>query len=183
MKVLVVVDMQNDFVYGALGNAECQAAVEPVIKLIGKKYDHIFFTRDTHKPNYMETNEGFHLPVVHCIEGSDGWQLCDAVEEAKEKAEKKGVPTTVIDKPTFGSMMLSKELMQLSKACEKESDLEIDFCGVCTGICVLSNVAVAKATVPEAKISVESSACACVTPASHKTALDAMAMIHINIRP
>ncbi len=182
MKVLVVVDMQNDFICGTLGNAECEASVAPVVKLIGKKYDHIFFTRDTHTVDYLKSNEGRNLPVVHCVEGTDGWQFHDDIEAAKIKAEKRGIPTTVIDKPTFGSMTLAKELLSLKKACEKESDLDIVFCGVCTGICVLSNVAIAKAAVPEAKISVESSACACVTPDSHKTALEAMKLIQINVR-
>ena len=175
-KILVVVDMQNDFITGALGNAEGQATVEKVVDVIkNNKYDNIFLTRDTHHDNYMETQEGKNLPVPHCIENTAGWEIVDAVSEAV--AVCRDADVKIINKPTFGSVELGAILREIY---DKE-DAIIDFCGVCTGICVISNVMIAKANCPEAEIRVFQDACACITPESHRTAIEAMRLCQVSI--
>ena len=166
MKILVVVDMQNDFIDGALGSGEALAIVPNVQKKIESyKNEKIYFTRDTHYDNYMETQEGKKLPVPHCIKGTKGWEI-------SEKLDTFGCE--VIDKPTFGSVDLSKLI--------KEADPEsVELCGLCTDICVISNAMLIKATLPETKILVDASCCAGVTPESHKNALSAMKMCQIEI--
>ena len=176
-KILIIVDMQKDFTNGVLGNAECEATVKKVEKIIKTRpYDKIYLTRDTHHDNYLETQEGKKLPVLHCIKGSDGWQIREEIMQAVSDNYMKSA-YEVLDKATFGSMELGKYL-------ERESltnDLEIHFVGVCTGICVISNVLIAKATLPEAKICVIEDACACVTPESHRTAIKAMKTCQVDI--
>lgn len=168
MKILVVVDMQKDFTTGPLGNKECIAVIPNVISAIkNDAYDHIIFTKDTHQSDYLQTQEGKKLPIPHCIEESDGWNIVDEVFHAAN-----GKLTDIICKPTFGSVELGKLLKKYYD--ENDEPFEIDFCGVCTGICVISNVMVTKAFVPEAKVCVIEKACACVTPQSHKTAIEAM---------
>ena len=175
-KILVVVDMQNDFITGALGNAECQASVQKVVDVIkNNKYDNIFLTRDTHHDNYMETQEGKNLPVPHCIENTAGWEIVDAVSEAV--AVCRDADVKIINKPTFGSVELGAILREIYV---KENAI-IDFCGVCTGICVISNVMIAKANCPEAEIRVFQNACACITPESHRTAIEAMRLCQVSI--
>ena len=175
-KILVVVDMQNDFITGVLGNAECQASVQKVVDVIkNNKYDNIFLTRDTHHDNYMETQEGKNLPVPHCIENTAGWEIVDAVSEAV--AACRDADVKIINKPTFGSVELGAILREIY---EKENAI-IDFCGVCTGICVISNVMIAKANCPEAEIRVFQDACACITPESHRTAIEAMRLCQVSI--
>ena len=168
MKILVVVDMQNDFIDGALGTAEAVAIVPKVVKKI-KTFgeDKIIFTRDTHEENYMETQEGKNLPVPHCIRGTKGWELNPEIEaQRKEDA---------IDKPSFGSMELGDYL-------KKQDDIEsIEFVGLCTDICVISNVMITKAALPEIPVVVDASCCAGVTPESHKNALEAMKMCQVKI--
>ena len=175
-KILVVVDMQNDFITGALGNAECQATVQKVVDVIkNNKYDNIFLTRDTHHDNYMETQEGKNLPVPHCIENTAGWEIVDAVSEAV--AACRDADVKIINKLTFGSVELGAILREIY---DKENAI-IDFCGVCTGICVISNVMIAKANCPEAEIRVFQDACACITPESHRTAIEAMRLCQVSI--
>ena len=175
-KILVVVDMQNDFITGALGNVECQTTVQKVVDLIkNNKYDNIFLTRDTHHDNYMETQEGKNLPVPHCIENTAGWEIVDAVSEVV--AVCRDADVKIINKPTFGSVELGAILREIY---DKE-DAIIDFCGVCTGICVISNVMIAKANCPEAEIRVFQDACACITPESHRTAIEAMRLCQVTI--
>lgn len=175
-KILVVVDMQNDFITGALGNEECQTTVQKVVDLIkNNKYDNIFLTRDTHHDNYMETQEGKNLPVPHCIENTAGWEIVDAVSEAV--AVCRDADVKIINKPTFGSVELGAILREIY---DKE-DAIIDFCGVCTGICVISNVMIAKANCPGAEIRVFQDACACITPESHRTAIEAMRLCQVTI--
>ena len=169
MKVLCVIDMQNDFIDGALGTAEAVAIVDNVrekIDLYRKNGDMVIFTRDTHFENYMETSEGKNLPVPHCIKGSNGWQISDKLEVGE---------STVIDKPTFGSIELAEYMASL------DSVEEIEFVGLCTDICVISNVLLLKAKLHETPISVDSSCCAGVTPQSHNNALEAMKMCQIKI--
>ncbi|MBQ1259613.1 MAG: cysteine hydrolase [Clostridia bacterium] len=167
MKILVVVDMQNDFIDGALGTSEAVAIV-PYVKQAIESFDgKVFFTRDTHFDDYMNTQEGKNLPVPHCIKGSDGWQIRPELDSLRR--------TEAIDKVTFGSSALVDVL-------KKEKDIEeITFIGLCTDICVISNVAVVKAFFPEIPISVDAKACAGVTPQSHRTALDAMKAIQVKI--
>ena len=170
-KILVVIDMQNDFVDGALGTKEAQAIVGNVVKKI-REYDtkDIFATRDTHQEDYLESAEGKKLPVVHCVEGTQGWEMNPEVEKALQGA-------TIINKPTFGSVVLA-ELLQEEN--DKE-ELEIELVGLCTDICVVSNALLLKAVMPEISISVDASCCAGVTPESHEAALITMQMCQINV--
>ena len=169
MKLLIVVDMQNDFIDGALGTKEAVAIVPNVAEKIKKARDagwEVVFTRDTHQKNYLQTQEGKNLPVVHCILGSRGWQISDKLDVGKSR---------IFDKPSFGSLDLADYVATLN-------DLEeIELVGLCTGICVISNAFILKAKVPEVKITVDSSCCACVTPESHATALSAMRLCQVNI--
>lgn len=166
MKTLIVVDMQKDFVNGTLGTKEAEAIVENVKTKINEYYengDKIIFTRDTHFDDYLETNEGKHLPVKHCVKDSDGWQIVDGLE----------VPNAIyIDKPTFGYTEWSKY------------DLgdEIELIGLCTDICVVSNALIIKALYPEANVTVDSNCCAGVTPETHEAALKTMKMCQVNIK-
>ena len=169
MKILCVIDMQNDFIDGALGTAEAVAIVDSVREKI-EKYrqngDTVIFTRDTHYENYMDTAEGKKLPVPHCIKGTDGWQISHKLPVGD---------STVIDKPTFGSVELSEYVASLD-------DVEaIEVIGLCTDICVISNVLLLKARLPEVAICVDSRCCAGVTPGSHGNALEAMKMCQIEI--
>lgn len=172
-KLLVVVDMQNDFVTGALGTKEAVAIVPAVVSKVEDYMADtdnecvIIFTKDTHGEDYMSTQEGKNLPVMHCIKGTAGFEL---VPELKEYAEK----NSVLEKPTFGSM-------ELADIIAKNAFDEIEFVGLCTDICVISNVMLAKAADVNAKIYVDSAACAGVTPQSHNNALEAMKMCQVTI--
>ena len=177
MKVLVVIDMKNDFLTGVLGNEECANTISQVVDVVRNgNYDHIFLTRDTHSENYMETQEGKKLPVPHCIKNTEGWEInADVMAAVKEKYDGQ---YTIVDKPTFGSADLATKLKGI---CENTYDTEIEFVGVCTGICVISNVLLAKANLYEAQVKVIEKACACVTPDTHRTAIDAMKTCQIDI--
>lgn len=176
-KALVVVDMQNDFIDGVLGNAECQAVVPKIVGMIENgDYSSIVVTRDTHyEHGYLNTQEGKKLPVVHCVKNTDGWNINADIMKAID-SKKPYISLFTIDKNTFGSLTLIDVLQDELSDCD-----EIDFCGVCTGICVISNVAIAKATLPETKICVIEEACACVTPDTHKTAIEAMKTFQVDI--
>ena len=168
-KILVVVDMQNDFVSGSLGSDDAKAIVGNVVKMIEAWQGEIVCTYDTHYENYLETKEGRMLPVKHCIENTEGWQLCPEVEKALGSKEYK-----VFRKPTFGSEDLAAYL--------KEGNYdEIHFVGLCTDICVISNVMLTKAALPESEFVVHADCCAGVTTESHENALNAMKMCHIQI--
>ena len=165
-KAFVIIDMQNDFVTGALGNPECQAVVPKIVHILkNNSYDKVIFTRDTHTEDYLNTQEGKNLPVEHCIKGTEGWNIVKEILEAASEYD-------IINKISFGSVELAEAL--------KGYD-EIDLTGVCTGICVISNALIIKAVNPEAKINVIEEATACVTPDSKQTALDAMKLCQINI--
>lgn len=170
-KILVVVDMQNDFIDGSLGTAEAVAIVPNVIEKI-RGYDDkdIFATRDTHSPEYMTTQEGKNLPVEHCIRGTGGWEIEGRIAELLKNA-------SIIDKPTFGSTDLANTLKEIS---DKEA-IEIELIGLCTDICVVSNALLLKAYMPEVKISVDASCCAGVTPQKHLAALETMRSCQIQI--
>ena len=132
-RILVVVDMQNDFTTGPLGNAECAAVIPKVAEVIKTGvYDRIIFTQDTHQSNYLDTQEGKRLPVVHCIEGTEGWEIAPVIRKAASFYSKEQIET--ICKPAFGSVQLGECLKQYCG----DAEAQIDFCGVCTGICVIS---------------------------------------------
>ena len=179
MKILVIVDMQNDFTTGALGNAECEAVVPKIIDVINnREFDQFILIRDTHDQNYFNTQEGNKLPVEHCIRDTYGWRICEGIVKAiRDKG--KYPNTTFLDKGSIGSLYLAN-LLKETYFIDQE-DVEFTAVGVCTGICVISNVLLLKAALPEAKITVLADACACVTPESHKTALEAMKMCQISI--
>lgn len=172
-KILVVIDMQNDFIDGALGTGEAQQIVGRVAKKIEcHEGGRIFATRDTHGKNYLETSEGRYLPVPHCIKGTKGWEIRPEIAEQLSRKE-----AEVIDKPTFGSEALAGRLYELA---EKE-ELEIQLVGLCTDICVVSNALLLKAKLPETVIRVDPSCCAGVTPESHDAALLTMKMCQIEV--
>ncbi len=170
-KILVVVDMQNDFVDGSLGTKEAVGIVENVVEEI-KKYrtEDIFATRDTHPENYLETQEGKHLPVVHCVKNTNGWEINKEVAAVLKDAK-------IIDKPTFGSKELAEEI---TKIAEKE-EVEVTLVGLCTDICVVSNALLIKAYLPEISVKVIASCCAGVTPESHEAALTTMKMCQVEV--
>ncbi|MDO4332013.1 MAG: isochorismatase family cysteine hydrolase [Eubacteriales bacterium] len=177
-KILVVVDMQNDFIDGALGTKEAEAIVPAVIEKI-KTYapDCIYATRDTHGENYLQTQEGKNLPVPHCIKGTDGWEVRPEIAAAMPQA-------VYVDKPSFGSPALAHMLSALfMKECEGDPErMEIELAGLCTDICVVSNALLLKAAMPEVKISVDAACCAGVTPQSHSAALTTMQMCQIEVK-
>lgn len=171
MKYLVVVDMQNDFVDGALGTQEARAIVPHVIKKVREFDGTVLFTRDTHTEDYLDTQEGQMLPVSHCIRGTKGHELIEGLT-ANER------PVTIIDKPTFGSVRLGEYFL---KEAEKQSVESITFIGLCTDICVISNAFVVKAFLPEVPLFVDASCCAGVTEESHRRALESMKTCQIQI--
>lgn len=168
MKYLIVVDMQVDFITGSLGSDLAAAIVPNVVEKVKNFDGKVIFTRDTHFADYMQTQEGTKLPVPHCIKDTPGWQICDELLPYVE---------TVVDKVTFGSV----ELPQLIKNDGGQID-EIELCGLCTDICVISNGMILKAAFPEVPISVDEACCAGVSIESHKTALDAMKAVQIEIK-
>lgn len=170
-KILVVIDMQNDFIDGALGTAEALGIVEKVVDKIGSyPADCIYATRDTHGEDYLETSEGRYLPVKHCIKGTKGWEIRPEVARAMPQA-------AVIDKPTFGSEELAQRLLEESR----KEEIEIEFVGLCTDICVVTNALLVKTKLPEVKISIDASCCAGVTPESHEAALLTMKMCQVDV--
>lgn len=165
-RTLIVIDMQNDFIDGALGTAEAQAIVPNVKKKIEEykaRGDKIIFTRDTHRSDYLETNEGKHLPVEHCINGTYGWIISDEVNYPEYRH---------INKHTFGYTHWNYEFDDLE---------DVELVGLCTDICVVSNALILKAQFPNANITVDASCCAGVTPESHQAALTTMKMCQINV--
>ncbi len=172
-RILIVVDMQKDFIDGALGTPEAVAIVDPVAGKIREAQangDMVLFTRDTHLENYRETEEGKNLPVPHCIKGTAGWQI-------SEKLTGRDVDHC-FDKYTFGSLEMGHFLKTMS---QEAVSWRIELVGLCTDICVLSNAVIAKAALPNAHIVVDAACCAGVTPASHDTALNAMKAIQVEV--
>ena len=185
MKLLVIVDMQNDFIYGSLGTPEAQAIVPVMVERL-KEYEQeqplVLFTKDTHHNNYMDTQEGKNLPIPHCIEDTSGWSICKPISSVVDRNphfyfySSDDIMGSRIYKNTFGSIRLA----ELINECEDEID-EVVFMGVCTDICVVSNALLVKAYCPELKITVDASCCAGVTPETHKAALTTMKMCQINV--
>ena len=171
-KFLIVVDMQKDFINGALGSAEADAAVPAAVEKIRGFDGEIFVTYDTHAENYMETAEGKKLPVPHCIKGTEGWNLDSRIAEALS-----GKRFTPVEKRTFGSV----DLPDLIGKSAGNDNISVEIIGVCTDICVVSNALLIKAFFPEADITVDSSCCAGVTPELHEAALKTMRSCHIDV--
>ncbi|MCI8764607.1 MAG: cysteine hydrolase [Lachnospiraceae bacterium] len=170
-RYLVVIDMQKDFIDGALGSEMAQRIVPEVIRKIGEyKPGNIYATRDTHFENYLDTLEGKKLPVTHCIKESEGWQIHPEVSAAMPEAK-------IFDKYTFGSEQLAQELYQRSLA----GEMEIELAGLCTDICVVSNALLLRAKLPGTVIRVDPKCCAGVTEETHKAALQTMKMCQIDI--
>ena len=172
-KLLIVIDMQNDFIDAALGTKEAEGIVEKVKEKI-RSYPaaDVIATMDTHTENYMQTQEGKYLPVPHCIRGSEGWQLRPEIAELLKDAR-------IYEKPTFGSTALAQDL----KALAEKEELELELVGLCTDICVVSNALLFKAVMPEVKISVDAECCAGVTPEKHLAALETMRSCQIQVVP
>lgn len=171
-KILIVIDMQNDFIDGSLGTEEARKIVPRVLdKIRSYPWDCIYATRDTHGPDYLKTAEGMNLPVEHCIRGTHGWEIREEIRQAMPEA-------VIVDKPVFGSTELVRLLI---KEQEKE-ELELELIGLCTDICVVSNAILIKANLPEAAVSVDPSCCAGVTPKTHEAALETMKMCQIYVK-
>ncbi len=171
--ILIVVDMQKDFVDGALGTPEACAIVENVAEKIKNHEGPIFATYDTHFENYMETSEGRNLPVPHCIKGTPGWALDGTVEGALA-----GKAWTPVEKLTFGSV----DLPRLVGEAAGEEEFSVELIGLCTDICVVSNALILKASYPETEISVDASCCAGVSPETHNAALATMKCCQIQVK-
>ena len=170
-KVLIVIDMQKDFIDGALGTREAEAIVPAVLRKI-RSYDpaDVYATRDTHPDDYLATQEGKKLPVVHCVKGTPGWEIRPEIQALIPEDH-------IIDKPSFGSL----ELADRMRALASEGEIEIELVGLCTDICVVSNALILKAALPETPVSVDPACCAGVTPAAHQAALATMASCQVEI--
>ena len=169
-EILIVVDMQNDFIDGSLGTAEAVRIVPRVAEKIRSFPGTVLFTRDTHGPDYLSSQEGQRLPVVHCVKGTEGWQIRPELQALCQS-----VP---IDKPTFGSVVLGEKLLELDR---EEKIASVTLVGLCTDICVISNALLVKAFLPEVPVTVDAACCAGVTPRSHLNALEAMKMCQITV--
>lgn len=176
MNVLVVIDMQNDFIDGALGTKEAVEIVPNVVEKIKNFEGKVFYTRDTHDENYLDTLEGKNLPVKHCIRGTEGWELHPEIQKL--------CTGDILNKPTFGSTELGymiNEYKRNLRVVKMERVETITLVGLCTDICVISNAIILKSFFPEKPIIVDASCCAGVTPESHKNALEAMKMCQIQV--
>lgn len=173
-KVLIVVDMQKDFVNGSLGTKEAAAIAATVVEKVKNFDGEVIFTRDTHFEDYMDTQEGKNLPVVHCVKGTEGWEI---IPELKVLCEKKNCKC--YDKPTFGSTALAADLKNMYEAGELES---VELVGICTDICVVSNAIMIKAFMPELPVALDSACCAGVTPEKHEAALETMRSCQILVK-
>lgn len=174
-RVLVVIDMQNDFIDGALGTPEAQAIVPNVVAKI-KSYpaQNVYATLDTHPTSYLTTQEGKNLPIEHCIKGTVGWELAPQIASLIN-------PSHIFEKPTFGSTQLASAMKALAEAAPTTTPLEIELVGLCTDICVVSNALLLKATLPETLIKVDPTCCAGVTPTLHEAALTTLRSCQIQV--
>ena len=170
-KILIVIDMQNDFIDAALGTPEAVKIIEDVKEMI-RSYpmENVIATMDTHGENYMETQEGKYLPVPHCIKGSEGWKIRPDIAALLTGAK-------IYEKPTFGSTAMAADL----KALSEEEKIELELIGLCTDICVVSNALLLKAMMPEVPISVDAACCAGVTPGKHLAALETMRSCQVQV--
>ena len=170
-KILIVIDMQNDFIDAALGTPEAVKIIDTVKEKI-RSYtaENVIATMDTHGENYMETQEGKYLPVPHCIKGSEGWKIRPDIAALLTGAK-------IYEKPTFGSTAMAADL----KALSEEEKIELELIGLCTDICVVSNALLLKAMMPEVPISVDAACCAGVTPGKHLAALETMRSCQVQV--
>lgn len=170
-KILIVIDMQNDFIDAALGTKEALAIVDAVKeKIRSYPVEDVIATMDTHGENYMETQEGRNLPVMHCVKGTDGWHIRPDISVLLDGAK-------IYEKPAFGSIVLAADLRALSQT----EEIELELVGLCTDICVVSNALLLKAFMPEVKISVDAACCVGVTPKKHLAALETMRSCQIQV--
>jgi nicotinamidase-related amidase len=179
-KILIVVDAQYDFIYGALKNEDAIKTIPNLVKKI-RSFDGEFIlaTKDTHSEDYLKTKEGEKLPVVHCVKGTPGWELEPNVQSALTDSSLRNMYVNIIEKPTFGSFDLLSNIQSLV---ENDDELDITIVGYCTDICVVSNALMIKAAFfDRANVTVDASCCAGVTPDSHKAALETMKMCQINV--
>lgn len=180
MKILIVVDMQNDFIDGSLGTKEAQGIIPNVVNKIEQSQNElILFTKDTHTSDYLNTQEGKNLPVEHCIEKTEGWRINKDVRSAWFGNKNTVIDHSLINNTFYKNTFGSKDLIAYLQ--KTDTIDEIELVGLCTDICVLSNAVLIKAFLPEVKITVDASCCAGVTPESHRTAIEAMKMCQVNI--
>lgn len=169
-KALIIIDMQNDFIDQALGTPEAPATVPEVCRLIrDESFTHIYATLDTHTEDYMQTLEGKYLPVVHCVKGTEGWQIRPEVKAELDKRD-----AVYVEKPTFGSVRLAEMLRELDPD-------DITIAGLCTDICVVNNALLLRSYLPNTPIYASASACAATTPENHQAALSVMRSCQIEI--
>ena len=176
-KITIVIDMQNDFLTGALANPDAVNIIPSVLEEI-KKADYVMYTRDTHSENYLRTQEGKNLPVPHCIEGTHGWQIVDELDPHSIADIKMW---HIVNKPTFGDVNIWMDMYFADLVNWNGEGVEVTFCGTCTDICVVSNAMIVKSLYPELVVNVKADACAGLTPEKHKAALDVMSSCQINI--
>ena len=170
---LVIIDVQNDFVDGALGTKEAQAMLPALVERASSFQGKVVCTMDTHGGDYLKTPEGIALPVPHCIRGTKGWELAPAVAEIARKTG-----AAIYEKPVFGSLRLAQDLAAAFGRGEIGS---VELCGLCTDICVISNAVLIRTLCPELKVIANSKCCAGVTPEKHEAALEVMASLQIKI--
>lgn len=170
-QILVVVDMQNDFITGALGSEDAGKIVRNVVEVVKAHKGELYFTRDTHGENYLETQEGKNLPIEHCIKGTEGWEICPELQKFTKGA-------VIVDKSAFGSMELAEKIKEI--AVNNNIDT-ITLVGLCTDICVISNAIILKAALPEVTVKVLEDCCAGVSEKSHRNALEAMKVCQISV--
>lgn len=182
-KILVVVDMQNDFITGPLGTPEAVSIVDKVVeKIRGEEWDYILDTMDTHDGNYLNSTEGRKLPIVHCIENSRGWELNDKVRSALNDIDGFSIKCGTYLKDSFSDYMFIEFMKHLTGILYgQESEFELTIVGVCTDICVISNALLLKAHYPEMKIVVDASCCAGSTPEKHRMALEVMKSCQVDV--
>ena len=178
-KITIVIDMQNDFLTGALANPDAVSIIPSVMEEI-KSADFVVYTRDTHGSNYSETQEGKKLPVPHCIEGSWGWQIVDELNPRSFSTLNESGNWVIYDKPSFGYVNIWNGIVGNFPDLI-DGDTEVTFCGTCTDICVVSNALIVKSLYPELTVNVKADACAGLTSEKHKAALEVMSSCQINI--
>ena len=180
-KITIVIDMQNDFLTGALANPDAVSIIPSILEEI-KTADYVVYTRDTHGSDYMETQEGKKLPVPHCIKDTWGWEIVDELNPNSIPNLNGTTSWSVVNKPTFGYVDIWKDyIFSTLMDTIGQNDIEVTFCGTCTDICVVSNALIVKSLYPELTVNVKADACAGLTPEKHKAALDVMSSCQINI--
>lgn len=180
-KVLIVVDMQNDFINGVLGTKEAMQIVPYVVEKINtyiSNKDLIYFTKDTHGINYLRTQEGKNLPIIHCLKNTSGWGFPASIQSLVEKVQEEKEEKIVFEKQSFGSYKLAENLKTVLS---DKQDVQIEMVGLCTDICVITNAFVLKTYMPEAEIIIDAKGCAGVSKESHENALNAMKICQMTI--